>query len=107
MSKTWLIARQEYLKNVRRRSFLLVTFGLPVMMLVLMGISILSSIRTSDASTLGYVDKGGVLSATVDDPGFQSFAGTEEAIAALQDKLIQGFYVVAPGYAETGEIELF
>ena len=106
MNKTWLIARQEYLKNVRRRSFLLVTFGLPVLMLVLMAISVLSSTGTSDASTLGYVDQSGTLFAKVDDPGFRAFANTEEATAALEAEQVRGFYVISPGCAGTGEVEL-
>ncbi len=42
MSKLGLIARQEYLRNTRRRSFLTVTFGLPALMIALMAASILA-----------------------------------------------------------------
>ncbi|MBN1320846.1 MAG: ABC transporter permease, partial [Thermoleophilia bacterium] len=106
MNKIFLIARQEYLKNVRRRSFLLVTFGLPVLMIAMMGISILSSSSTGDASMLGYVDQSGVLSAKIDDPGFRALTTAEEATTALEAEQIRGFYVLSPDYADTGEAEL-
>ncbi|MBN1628250.1 MAG: ABC transporter permease [Thermoleophilia bacterium] len=104
--KSVLIARQEYLKNVRRRSFLLVTFGMPVLMIALMAISIASSTNTGDASTVGYVDQGGVLSAKRDDPGFRAFATFEEATAALETEETRGVYVVPPAYADSGKVEL-
>lgn len=107
MHKSALIARQEYLKNVRRRSFLLATFGLPVLMIAMMGISILSSERSAgDPDTLGYVDRSGVLAMAHDDPGFRSFATSEKATAALQAEEIRGFYVLSPDYVTSGDIEL-
>ena len=104
--KSVLIARQEYLKNVRRRSFLLVTFGMPVLMIALMAISVVSSSRTGDAASVGYVDQGGVLSARVEDPAFRAFTSSEEAKAALEAQEIRGCYVVASDYAASGEVEL-
>ena len=104
--KSVLIARQEYLKNVRRRSFLLVTFGMPVLMIALMAISVVSSSRTGDAATVGYVDQGGVLSARVEDPGFRAVASVEEATAALEAEEIRGCYVVASDHAASGKVEM-
>jgi ABC-2 type transport system permease protein len=73
MRKFGLIARQEYLRNVRRRSFLATTFGLPVLMIALMAISIVASgTGGGDPDSLGYVDQGGVLAARAGDPGFRS-----------------------------------
>jgi ABC-2 type transport system permease protein len=107
MGKFGLIARQEYLRNVRRRSFLVATFGLPVLMIAMMAVSILSSSAGGgDADSLGYVDKSGLLAARTEDPGFRPFATLEEATAALEAGEIDGFYVVAPDYAASGTIEL-
>jgi len=69
-----LIARREYLKNVRRRSFLLATFGVPLLILAMMGLSIgASEITGGDAATVGYVDESGVLAAARENPGFRPF----------------------------------
>jgi len=107
MRKSVLIARQEYRKNVRRRSFLLATFGLPVLMLAMMGVSILSSLQSAgDVESLGYVDRSGVLATRADDPGFRAFATEEEATAVLEAGEIKGFYVLAPDYDRSGQVEL-
>jgi ABC-2 type transport system permease protein len=107
MRKFGLIARQEYLRNVRRRSFLATTFGLPVLMIALMAISIVASgTGGGDPDSLGYVDQGGVLAARAGDPGFRSFSTVDAAAAALEAQEIDGFYVLAPDYAASGKIEL-
>ena len=36
MSKTWLIAKHEYLTNIKRRSFLFGAFGIPIITILLM-----------------------------------------------------------------------
>ncbi len=38
-SKFRLVARHEYLKHVRRRSFLLATFGMPLLIIAAFGVS--------------------------------------------------------------------
>lgn len=107
MRKPVLIARQEYLKNVRKRSFLLATFGVPVLIIAMMGISILSSERSQgDPATLGYVDQSGVLASRLEDPGFRAFATTDAASAALEAEEIRGCYVLSPDYVDSGKVEL-
>ncbi len=107
MRKLGLIARQEYAKNVRRRSFLLTTFGLPLLIVAMMAISILSSeTGGDDAATLGYVDQSGVLASRVEDPGFRAFSTIEEASAALKSEEVRGVYVIAADYPTSGKTEL-
>lgn len=107
MGRFGLIARHEYLRNVRRRSFLVATFGLPVLIVAMIAVSILtSSISGGEAGSLGYVDKSGVLAARTEDPGFRSFSGVEEAMAALESGEIEGAYVLEEDYQSSGAIRL-
>ncbi len=103
-----LIARQEYLKNVRRRSFLLATFAVPLMIIAMMGVSIFAGERSGgDAATLGYVDQSGVLTAGRDDPGFTPFSTIEAARADLEAGKLRGFYVISSDYLASGKAQLF
>jgi ABC-2 type transport system permease protein len=103
-----LIARREYLVNVRRRSFLLATFGLPLLMIALMAVSILASDRSQGGfGTLGYVDQSGVLATAVDNPGFRPFSSVQEARAGLEAGKIRAYYLISPDYRVSGKAELF
>lgn len=107
MHKFWLIARREYLHNVRRRSFLFVTFGMPVLIIALMAVSILATeLARGDPAQLGYVDESGVLAAAKDNPGFRSFPTAEAARAELATGAFRGFYVVPSDYLSSGKVEL-
>ena len=108
MRKFRLIARREYLTNVRRRTFLLVTIGMPVLILALMALSIVAGESSQgDASTLGYVDRSGVLAAGKDNPGFRSFPTVEAADASLKAGDIRGYYLLSPDYPSSGKAQLF
>lgn len=108
MRKFRLIARREYVTNVRRRSFLLVTFGLPVLFLALMVVSIFASqAGRSDPAEVGYVDRSGVLAAAQNNPGFRQFPSETEAEAALKDADIRAFYVVDTDYRTSGRVKLY
>jgi ABC-2 type transport system permease protein len=106
--KLRLIARREYLTNVRRRSFLLVTFGLPLLVLAMMALSIVAGeTGKGDPAGVGYVDQSGVISAAGENPGFRSFTSTEMARAALASGQIKAFYVIPLDYRDSGQVELF
>ncbi len=108
MHKLRLIARREYLTNVRRRSFLYATFGLPLIMLALMGLSILGSERgQGDPADVGYVDQSGVLATAAANPGFRPFMSSGDARAALEARQIRGYYLVPQDYEDSGAVQLF
>jgi ABC-2 type transport system permease protein len=103
-----LIARREYLKNVRRRSFLLATFGVPLLILATMGLSIFASDTSGgDATTVGYVDHSGVLAAARENPGFRAYSSIEAARADLEAGRLRGFYVISSDYRASGKAQLF
>jgi ABC-2 type transport system permease protein len=119
MSKLWLVAKHEYLRMVRRRSFLVGTLAVPALMAVVIGISIAVSVGTRDDRPLGYVDLAGVLDAGVrptasakDANGerrrveVRAFADEAAARAALEEGTIQGFYVLPADYLRSGAVAL-
>lgn len=104
MTKWITIAKHEFAYNVRRKEFLFVTFGLPLLMFALIGIPVLlgaSSITPEDI-TIGYVDKTGTF-----EGNFISYAGEELAKNDLLEGKITHFFVIPEDYKTTGSIEIF
>ena len=48
MRKLWLVARHEYLKEIHKKSFLLATLGIPILITVVTAVSIYVAVRNSD-----------------------------------------------------------
>ncbi len=115
MRNFWLVAKHEYLKIVRQKSFLWTTLGIPVLMLVVMGVSILIALGQRGDTPLGYVDHTGVLADPVQPPlddneeivPMQAFESEEAARAALMDEEIQAYYVLLETYMQSGNVELY
>ncbi|MFZ5915915.1 MAG: ABC transporter permease [Chloroflexota bacterium] len=110
MGKLWLVARHEYLKQVRRRSFWLVTLGLPLLIAAVITVGIVVSIGKTDDRPLGYVDRAGVLAAGLLPEGesvaMRSFPDEAAATAALERGDIQAFYVLPANYLESPEVTI-
>ena len=115
MHKLWLIAKHEYLKTVRKRSFLWGTLGIPLFMVVITGISIAVAIGGSDGRPVGYVDQAGVLDAALlpelkegeEMVELRAFADQEAARTALEAGQIQAFYVLPADYEQSLQVELY
>jgi ABC-2 type transport system permease protein len=112
MSKLWLFAKHEYRRNVRRRSFILGTLGIPLFIIAVMGISIILAVTQEDTRPVGYVDEAGVLAPgkTPDeapDVELRAFADRAAAQAALQAQTIQAYYVLPADYLEQQTVLLF
>jgi len=110
-----LIAKHEYRKLVSKRSFLFATLGIPLLMALVIGISIIFSLSNQSDKPLGYVDQAGVLtqspmagmqgeSATIE---IRSFPDEASARNALEQGEIQAYYQVPAGYPGEGQVELF
>ncbi len=111
MSKLWLIASHHFSREVRKRSFLLVLFSMPLFVAFVIGFGYLVALIEEDRTTVGYVDQAGLLAdLTVveppDDVILQRFASAEAAQQALDDEQIQLYYVIAADYARSGSAEL-
>lgn len=113
MYKTFLVARHEYLKMVRRRSFLLATLGIPLLIVVVTAVAILVSVRGGSNAPLGYVDRAGILDPTVrlseEDVSIEIRAYPDDASAraALEAQEIQAYYVIPEDYLVTGEVAMY
>lgn len=114
MGRGWLIAKHEYRKMVGKRSFLVGTLGLPLLIIVVMGIGIFSAMTSGSQDPVGYVDQAGFLDPQV-TPALDGRAGeiellsfTDEANAhqSLQDGQIQAYYVLPEDYLQTRQVEL-
>lgn len=114
MRNFWLVAKHEYLKIVRQKSFLWATLGIPALMIVVMGVSILIALGQRGDTPLGYVDHTGVLANPIQPPldegeeqvSMQAFESEEAARAALMDEEIQAYYVLPETYMQAGAVTL-
>ncbi len=112
MDKMWLVARREYLYNLRRRSFLFGAFGVPIFVILVMLVAF-SAIANEEENAagvgqVGYVDEAGVLSESIDRPEqFVPFVAEAEARQALDSQTIGAYFVVPQDYMQTGFIQLY
>jgi len=120
MGKTWLVMRNEILTNISRRSWLLVSFGLPLLLvLIVFGSSWLgrsgspptgsgsgTSQRPGDLAVEGYVDHSGLVQIIPD--GLQgkllAYGDETQARAALEAGEITAYYVVPSDYVQQGDL---
>jgi ABC-2 type transport system permease protein len=111
MAKWWLVARHEYLKITRKRSFVISTLAIPGAIVIIMALVIGVMLISMDGRPIGYVDQAGVLS-TRPAPSENSiellaFADEAAARAALQQGQLQAYYVLAPDYPVSRAVQLF
>jgi ABC-2 type transport system permease protein len=103
MRKIWLLATTTYRRRVRSGMFLILTFGLPVLMIIAGGIAILRETGGS-LEPIGYVDQTARLAhvTEVSVEGEQltltGYPDTDAASAAFQQGEIVGYLVIPPGY---------
>jgi ABC-2 type transport system permease protein len=112
MNKTLLIFRHEFLKNIRRTGFIILTLALPVLALLGIGVfHIVSGIARppAEVTRLGYVDEAG---------GFDRFTAqgnmtlvrfdtAGQARQALVEKDITDYFIIPPDFITTGVVYLF
>ncbi|MDT8305855.1 MAG: ABC transporter permease [Anaerolineae bacterium] len=117
MRNFWLMARYEYLKRVRTRSFLLTTLGVPALIVVIGLVGAITALSERNNSPVGYVDHAGFLNeALYADPYLEDmedrialipYAEEEAARAALEAGEIQGYYVLPAGYPQNPQIDSY
>jgi ABC-2 type transport system permease protein len=115
MRNFWLIAKHEYRKRVSKRSFLLATLGVPLLMALVIGVSIFFTVANQNDRPLGYVDQAGILDAGVasetpveaGDVALRPFSDEAAAHRALEQAEIQAYYVLPVNYLQTRQMQLF
>lgn len=115
MGNLWKIARAEYARLARKRSFVLSLIGMPIFIGAIMAIAIITAMPKGDARPLGYVDRAGVMAGPV-AAGYEAPANVAAPVAyadeaagraALERGEIQGLYVIPADYRETRKLELY
>jgi ABC-2 type transport system permease protein len=114
MAKFWLIAQHEYRRHVLKRSFLLATLSIPLVVAIAVGVSVLLRARGSEGVvTVGYVDRAGLLGDAAPADGeagstvrWLAFQTEDAAQAALEAEQITAYYVLPPNYVETRQVDL-
>jgi ABC-2 type transport system permease protein len=115
MRKFWLIAKQEYLKRIQKRSFLIGTLLIPLLFAAIIGVTIFVINHNKNSLPFGYIDHSGVLSAGLlpkpkDDEKMiemRPFSDQETAMAALDAGEIQAFDVIPENFLQTRKIDLY
>jgi ABC-2 type transport system permease protein len=119
MNKTWIVARHEYLHNLKRPSFLFAAFGVPlftfIMYIVIFAVTVGNEQDTQQIGKIGYVDQAGVLN-DLTLPKIESgetfpelvvFNDDAAARAALDEKTIGAYFVVPADYMTTGQVTTY
>ncbi|MBN2002298.1 MAG: ABC transporter permease [Anaerolineae bacterium] len=114
MHNFWLVAKHEYANIVKKKSFLIGTFGIPVLIVIVSAIAIIIVLGQRGTAPLGYVDHSGALAAAVmptlaedeEITAMLAFADEASAQAALENQNIQGYYVLPEDYLSTGQVTL-
>jgi len=116
MSKFFRVMVYEYTRHVLRWRFLLGLLSIPFFIVVVLGISILSTGFQTNNDPIGYVDLPGVLVDPVFPPvesglftssvDILPFANEDLAHQALDDGQVQGYYVLASDYLTTAQVRL-
>ncbi|MCA9902847.1 MAG: ABC transporter permease [Anaerolineae bacterium] len=111
MPKWWLVARHEFVTHIRRRSFLLAAFGLPLLIVAIMIIVfslVADNVSRDVTAPIGYVDHSGVLAQAVERPNnFTAFPDEDAARAALDAGNVAGYFVVQADYLQSGNISFY
>jgi len=114
-NRMWSVVGQEVMENLRRRSYLLLTFGVPVLaVLLVVGISWFRGRQPAEAGDpladlpgqpVGYVDHSGLLG----QPGpfadsLVAYNSEAAARADVEAGKIGGYYLVPEDYLVTGQV---
>lgn len=106
----FIVARHEFVTQLRRKSFLFLAFVFP---LLIMGINLLMtswlSNRDEETGTLGQigvVDLSGILAGEMEMPDeYQLFIDEETAVSALLSDEIGAYFVIPADYVAVGTVE--
>jgi len=116
--KVWVVTRHEYLVNVRRAGFIIMTASVPVLGIVvlLFGAFFAGQARQLGAffeeqfdaggKSIGVVDGSGIFSSILPEyqEGFVSFTSEEEAEAALMAEEVSAVLLIGEDYLDTGQV---
>ncbi|MBL8148073.1 MAG: ABC transporter permease [Anaerolineae bacterium] len=111
MRKTLIVARHELLSNLMRRSFLVATFGVPVLtiglMLLVTSITVQFAVD-KDLGAIGFADESGLFSgASTEGTALTAFPTASDAQAAFEAGDLGAYFIIPADYLTSGQIALF
>ncbi len=110
MSKVWLVAEQQFRKDVFKRSFIVAIVAMPLFLGFIIVMGLLSARMQQQTTALGYVDPGHVLTqqpaASNDNVTLTRFASAAEARAALDAEQIDAYYALPADYPHSRQVQL-
>ena len=112
MNKTLLIFRHELLHTIKRTGFIIMTFIVPLVALLAIGVfHLISGIAkpTAEVTTIGYVDEAGGFDQYTSQGNitFVRFDTPDDATKALVKGDIKEYFVIPPNYVSTGVISRY
>lgn len=115
MPKLWLVAKYEYRKMVGKKSFLIATLGVPLLIIAATVVVVLVAINSEDSRPLGYVDHAGILRpdalTTLGDDkkrvAIRAYPDAAAARAALKAEEIQAYYIIPADYLQQPTVERY
>ena len=111
MKKMLLVARHEFLTNLKSRTFLFVAFGMPIFIMVIMAVVTLVTADNiasiSDTDQIGYVDDAGLIVLNDESDLFVPIVSADIALDRLDNNEISAYLVIPKDYPETGNIEAY
>jgi len=112
VAKARIVFAEEFRRQVRSKGWLILTFAVPVILLVLVIVVplIKRAVESGDREPekIGYVDLSGELEVggtAGKFPALVAYGGRDAGVAALSAEEVDDFFVVPGGYLETGRVE--
>lgn len=96
MHNTILIIKREYLERVRRKSFIITTILMPLLMIGLMGLpTLVMLLSTPEDKHIAVIDNSGIIASELQNEGELCFTVTDQAIESVEaDESYDGVLVI-------------
>jgi len=113
MIKTLRVARNEYLRNVMKGSFVLALLSVPLMIGLGVGLAVVITNLENDPLPVGYVDHSGLLSEPQSLPPQDRhvelipYPNESAAQEAMEKGVIQAYYVISKDYLTSNDVGLY
>jgi len=117
MRKVWIIARHEYLKNIKRPGFIIWTLLVPVLGAIGLGIAafaggqamnFLEQQFSPEGQVIGFVDHSGIFDPVL--PEYQDsyipYDSEEQGRADLEAEKIDALLIISADYMDTGQVTI-
>ena len=103
MNKIWIIAQREFLSRVQKKTFLLTTILLPIVIFGLYGLIIYFSVKSSENYTVAIADNAHVFGGKIDSKEDIKFVFVkDESLSLLKEKIakkeLDGYVWVPEGF---------